>query len=407
MKRIRLFFPVFLLPVFLVSLLLLPTGCDSPEHNPSEHGLPENRPRAGNGRAKNTPLRPIRTVSEWEAHRQAGRLPETIDRIYCSGGTLRLAVYLDCADKVVAVDENESRSRERVGMKAYLAAHPEFHDLPVAGESSGRDNPELLMNLNPPPQLIVKADTGAGFDPEELTRRTGIPVLLVPMRGITAGREEFDAALRLMGTALGKADRAETVLAFFDREIAAIKKRIRRLEQHDRPSAYVGGVAYNGAHAFHSSEAGYPPFDIAEANAPLKADAENPILGKRHTLLSREIILEWNPDILFLDLSTLYLGEAGGLAELRNDPAYRSLTAVQEGRIYALLPNTWYFVNHDAVLANAWFVAKILYPDRFEDIDPEKKANEIHAFLVGKPVFAQQDAALGNLVFQRISIGEP
>lgn len=354
------------------------------------------------------PLEPIRTLEQLEFYRQTGFVPEKIDRIFCSGGTLRLAVYLECAGKVVAVDTNERREKGRSGMKAYLAAHPEFYDMPVGGETSGRDNPETLLGLKNPPQLIIKADTGAGYDPAELTRRTGIPVLLVPMRGITVGRKDFDAGLRLMGAALGKSERAEAVLGFFDRETAEIKLRSQKEEASGRskPLAYVGGVSYNGSHAFHSTEAGYPPFVIADARTPVKENENEPTLGKRHTMLAKEKILEWDPDILFLDLGTLYLGGASGLVELQTDPAYRSLKAVREGNVYSLLPNTFYFVNHDAVLINAWFVGKTLYPEQFTDIDPKKKADEIFTFLVGKPVFEQLNAELDHLALQKLALSK-
>ncbi|MDR0337237.1 MAG: ABC transporter substrate-binding protein [Planctomycetaceae bacterium] len=350
------------------------------------------------------PLEPIRTLEQLELYRQRGLFPEKIERIFCSGGTLRLAVYLDCADKVVAVDTNERREQGRSGMKAYLVAHPEFYDLPVGGETSGRDNPETILGLENQPQLIIKADTNAGYDPVELTRRTGIPVLLVPMRGITVGREGFDAGLRLMGAALGKQERAEAVLEFFDREMTEIKLRTQKEEilGRSKPLVYVGGVSYNGSHAFNSTEAGYPPFVIANANSPIKENENEPLLGKRHTMLAKEKILEWNPDILFLDLGTLYLGAASGLVELQNDSSYRSLKAVRAGNVYTLLPNTFYFVNHDAVLINAWFVGKTLCPEQFADIDPKRKADEIFTFLVGKAVFDQLNAELDDLALERL-----
>jgi iron complex transport system substrate-binding protein len=357
------------------------------------------------GSGKNT-LRPIRTLAQWEQYREQGLVPAQIDRIFCSGGTLRLAVYLDCADKVVAVDTNERKSSERNGMKAYLAAHPEFCELPIAGETSGRDNPERLLSLENPPQLIIKADTGAGFDPEELTKRTGIPVVLIPMRDITTGRKEFDEGLRLIGAVLGKNERAEEVIAFFDHEIAELRTRSERagLTNVEKPLVYVGGVSYNGSHGFHSSQAGYPPFELVGAKSPITERAADPTLGNRHILLAKEKIFEWNPDILFLDLGTLALGQSSGLIELQRDPSYRTLTAVQQGNVFALHSNTFYFINHDAVLVNAWFVGKTLYPEQFADIDPQVKADAIFAFLVGKPVFHNLNAALQNLALDRLPL---
>jgi iron complex transport system substrate-binding protein len=351
-------------------------------------------------------VEPIRTLAQLNEYRQKGLVPEKIDRIYCSGGTLRLAVYLECADKVVAVDTHEHQERGQSYKKAYLAAHPEFRNKPIGGEKRGRDNPETLLNLPVLPQLIIKSDDSdnGGYNPVELTRRTGIPVLLVPLRSLTVSPEEFGTGIRLMGAALGKSERAEAVLDFFNREMTDIKLRAKKEEisEEAKPLTYVGGVSYNGSHAFNSSEAGYPPFVIAEVNNPVKEN--DSIIGKRQIMIAKEKILEWNPDILFLDLGTLYLGEASGLTELQTDPAYRSLKAVKEDNVFALLPNNFYFENHDAVLANTWFVAKTIYPEQFTDIDPKKKADEIFTFLVGKPVFEQLNAELNNLALEKLLI---
>jgi iron complex transport system substrate-binding protein len=371
-------------------------------------------------------LKPIRTIEQLEQYRRAGLIPDKIERVYCSGGTLRLVVYFECVDRVVATDGNERGDSERNGMKSYLAAHPELQTLPIAGQSSGRDQPELLLSLKSPPQLIIKADTGAGYDPDELTKRTGIPVLLIPMRGITVGREQFDYGLRLIGKALEKNERAESLINFFNNEINELKKRSQIIvtknqlsentpqnTQQNSPqnsikksTVYVGGVSYNGSHGFNSSEAGYPPFELVGANCPLEQNKSDPILGNRHILLAKEKIIEWNPDKLFLDLGTLALGNASGLNELKNDPAYQSLDAVKKGEVYTLLADTFYFVNHDAVLVNAWFVGKILYPEQFKDIEPKKKADEIFTFLVGKPVFNKLNNALQNLALEKININK-
>ena len=115
--------------------------------------------------------------------------------------------------------------------------------------------------------------------------------------------------------------------------------------------------------------------------------------------------MEWNPDYLFLDLSSLQLGDkAGGLFELRSDPAYRTLTAVKEGRVYGLLPYNWYTKNYGSILANAYFIGKVLYPERFADVDPAAKADEIYRFLVGKPVFKDMNAIFDGLAYQPVSV---
>ena len=41
----------------------------------------------------------------------------------------------------------------------------------------------------------------------------------------------------------------------------------------------------------------------------------------------------------------------------------------------------------DTALADAYAVGKRLYPADFNDIDPEKKADDIYSILVGRPVY--------------------
>jgi iron complex transport system substrate-binding protein len=58
------------------------------------------------------------------------------------------------------------------------------------------------------------------------------------------------------------------------------------------------------------------------------------------------------------------------------------------------------------VLANGYFVGKVLCPERFEDVDPAAKADEIFTFLVGKPVFSVMNEGFSWRVFSKIVLEE-
>ncbi|KUL01325.1 MAG: Periplasmic binding protein, partial [Synergistales bacterium 54_9] len=60
--------------------------------------------------------------------------------------------------------------------------------------------------------------------------------------------------------------------------------------------------------------------------------------------------------------------------------------------------------NYGSVLANAYFVGKVLYPERFEDVDAVGKADEIYEFLVGGRVFEELNGFFENLAFTRIDL---
>ncbi|MGI6782703.1 MAG: iron ABC transporter substrate-binding protein [Aminivibrio sp.] len=335
-------------------------------------------------------------------------IPASPERIIGSGsGALRLITYLQARDRVVAVDSAEQRV-PALGVlsstRPYSIANPQFQDLPVFGEFRGHDNPELIAGLDPRPQVILKVSPLAGPHPDQLTEKTGIPVVGFEYGNLSDKKEEFYGTLRLMGAILGKEERAEALVAFFEGHLAELARRTADIPEDKRPSCYIGGVASRGAHGFTSTEPGYPPFLYTSARnvADIKGEKASAV-----TQVSKEKLLEWNPDIIFVDISTATAkDEASALNQLASDPALASLTAVKEGKIWSVLPYNSYTINYGSVLANGYFVGKVLYPDRFEDVDPAAKADEIYTFLVGKPVFAEMNEGFSGKVFAPLTPGK-
>jgi ABC-type Fe3+-hydroxamate transport system substrate-binding protein len=58
------------------------------------------------------------------------------------------------------------------------------------------------------------------------------------------------------------------------------------------------------------------------------------------------------------------------------------------------------FDNPELILSLAYFIGKVLYPQRFKDVEPAARADEIYEFLVGRPVFNQMNALFKNMAFQ-------
>ncbi|MEF2230925.1 MAG: iron ABC transporter substrate-binding protein [Pseudodesulfovibrio sp.] len=343
-----------------------------------------------------------RTVTD-----SAGRvvvIPAKVERVICSGpGSLRLLTYLQAQDMAVAVDDIEAR-RKSFDARPYAIANPQYRKLPVFGQFRGHDNPELILALDPQPQVILKTYSTMGYNPEELQQKTGIPVVTLEYGNLFTYKPQLFQSLRTMGDVVGKGERAEAVIAYLQGLIDDLQRRTADVPQADRPTVFVGGVASKGPHGFQSTEPAYPPLQFVNAVNLAYRDG---LAGKElsHADVAKEMIVKWNPDYLFLDLSTLQLGDqAGGWHELRTDPAYRTLTAVKEGRVYGLLPYNWYSKNYGCILANAYYIGKLIYPDRFQDVEPAAKADEIFTFLVGKPVFTAMDGMFRNLAYKPIPL---
>ncbi len=325
-------------------------------------------------------------------------VPETVEGVICSGsGTLRLLTYLQQQDRIVGVDSIEKRGSV-IDTRAYALANPQFGDYPLFGEFRGYDNPELILSLDPAPDVIFRTEDAGGDDPDVLRKKTGIPVVVVRYGDLTAEREDLNGALRTMAKVLGPEERAEDVIAFFDGLIEDLHTRTTGRTQEEHPSCYVGGIAMRGPHGFHSTEPDYPPFEFTNANNVAGGLA---VRGS-HATVAREKIVEWDPEVVFLDISTIRLGDAAGaLYELRNDRAYRGLRAVEKVRVYNVLPHKSYNTNYGSVFANAYFVGSVLYPDRFSDIDPVEKADEIYEFLLDEPVFSELNATFNDMIFEK------
>ncbi len=358
---------------------------------------------SGESEAAGHQTQPANLVTVTDALGRRFTVPGSPAHVICSGaGCLRLLIYLRSQERAVAVDDMEG-SRPAFDARPYALANPQFADLPVFGEFRGHDNPELIVALDPQPQVIFKTYSSMGTDPLELEKKTGIPVLSLNYGDLFTYKEDFYASLRTMAGVMDRKQRAEEVISFFENAIADLNKRTSGIPAGEKISCYVGGIASRGPHGFQSTEPTYPPFMFVNADNVAYAPGKSP-KELEHADVAKEQIVAWNPDVLFVDVSTIQSDpQASALYELQNDPAYTGLTAVKKGEVYGVLPYNSYTGNYGSIIADAYFVGKILYPDRFEDIEPAAKADEIYKFLVGKAVFRQLNEVFQGLVFERIT----
>ncbi|MEA1969426.1 MAG: iron ABC transporter substrate-binding protein [Thermodesulfobacteriota bacterium] len=341
-----------------------------------------------------------------DAMQREVEVPLNVQRILCSGsGALRLITYLQCQDKIIGVDDMEKK-RIKFDARPYALANQQFKNYPIFGEFRGHDNPEIIMGFDPLPQVIFKTFHTMGYDPAELQEKTEIPVITLAYGDFANKREQFYQALTIVGKVMKKEERARQVILFFKSQIEELEQRTKDISEKDQKSCFVGGVASKGPHGFQSTEPLYPPFQFVNVvNVATTPDLAGKNLS--HSNISKEKLIQWDPEILFIDLSTLQMGEkTGGLYELKTDPVFQAMSAVEKNDVFGLLPYNWYAQNFGSILANAWFIGKLIHADRFKDIDPEKKADEIYTFLVGKPVYKTMNNNFQNLAFKRVALSD-
>ena len=345
------------------------------------------------------------TVTITDAVGRSVAVPSSAESVVCSGsGCLRYLVYLQGQDLVVGVDDQEKKEQAIEGRPYALAYGSQFKNLPLIGEFRGKDDPEKILGIGP--DVIFRTSVpGTAYgtsiaEADRLQERTGIPVVALPCGSLRndAEKAEMYGSLRAMGEVLGKEDRAEEVIAYIEATIADLENRTGDIPDAEQKVVYVGGVSSAGAHGIASTEPAYPPFLWVHAKNVAAG------LGTAHADVAKEALVDWDPEYLFIDAGTIQMDSGGAIRELKNDPALQGLSAAKEGRVYGVLPYNFYSANHETVFADAYFVGKTLYPDRFADIDPAKKADEIYTFFVGKPVFAEHNSEYENLGFTEIPL---
>ncbi len=314
---------------------------------------------------------------------------------------MRWLVYLGIdSDKFVLVDYYDSNAYyQDDDIRPYYLAHPEIREIDSVGARGGNVDPEKLMNSG---AEILIYGTYSGSDIEsanEIQEKTGIPVVMFCTGNYATESEEISESLLLLGDIFHVEERANELINYFNELEADLKERAAAYTG-EKPTVYVGGVANSGPHGLDSTKLSFYPFVVLSADNVAAAD---PTITGNGVIVAKEKILEWDPDIIFVDLATLIAAGGGSLYELENDPSYRELTAVKTNQVYTINPDTAMGALHETALVNAYYIGKVLYPEQFADIDPEEKADEIYEFVVGAPVYEKLKANVQGLSYEKIT----
>ena len=101
-----------------------------------------------------------------------------------------------------------------------------------------------------------------------------------------------------------------------------------------------------------------------------------------------EQIIAWNPDYIFISNSDA--GNNTGLNFIKSSPELSSINAIKNGNVYNCFYPHCRGTPADRNLLNMMYMAKMLHPKEFKDLDLEKEGNEIFkAFLGVDGVFTE------------------
>jgi iron complex transport system substrate-binding protein len=323
-------------------------------------------------------------------------IPAKVTRAVAIGpGALRLYVYAGNLEYIVGVEEMETGD---VSGKPYMLANPDLAALPVIGQGgpSNAPDPEKLLVVEP--QVIFSTYATEAAAADELQAKTGIPVVVLSYGGFgitSIFGEKIQNSLALIGQITGDEEKSQAAIDFILQAQQDLDARTSDIPEDEKPSVYVGGLGFKGAHGIESAQGNYALLDAINAWNVVDETGNS-----GSVMVDKEQLLEWDPEFIFID----YGGYALVVEDYQQNPAfYNSLSAFANGNVYSQLPYNYYSTNIDTAIADAYFLGKVIYPDQFEDIEPAQNADAIYQALLGESVYTQMAASyseFGTLQFE-------
>ena len=232
-----------------------------------------------------------------------------------------------------------------------------------------RSNVELIASLRP--DVI--------FGSSRLQDQTGT-LTVVPSPPRTETRrtmmESWFMQIECIGEVLEREEEAEDLISFMEEKMALVTDISSQIDDSEKPRVYYAARAGSHGYEITKTTGYYDPIDLAGGINVAKEDA----VTTGEFVVSKENIIKWNPDIIFLKChrsnppsSRQYTIEmalldpelqAGNVNAVKNGTVYYCMSTCRSYPIQRYIPEAMYF-------------AKILHPEKFKDLDLEKEGNEI------------------------------
>lgn len=282
----------------------------------------------------------------------AGReveVPDVISRVYAAGPPASILVYVLKPETLTGWPR-----RLRAEERPYIA--PAYRDLPETGRLTGRgDTANLEVVLRLRPDLII--DFGSVRETyvslaDAVQKQTGIPYILIEGRF-----DKTPEALRLVGEALGVAERGRELAAYVEETFRDIDQAVETVPDEARPRVYLA----RGPDGLETGLKGSINTEIIERAGGLNvADPDDPGVRRGIVQVSLEQVITADPD-------TIVTCDRNFFSAVSGDPLWAGITAVRRGRVYLSPTAPFGWIDRppslNRLIGLKW-LAGLFFPDR-------------------------------------------
>jgi len=244
-------------------------------------------------------------------------------------------------------------------------------------------NYELMTSLDPDVIFETMFWSNRADDMQE---KVGAPVVCV---GTDFDFNTISGQIELIGEVLDKQGEAEELIAFIDSEVEMVRSVTETLDESEKPTVYF---ASRGATlGFYDPKEGrdftrttnfYEPLEVAGGiNVAEESEGDEINVGV-------EQIIAWDPEYILVSCNGPENKDAVDF--IRESPELQSIAAVQNETVYNCFYPHCRGMPMEKSLLNMVYMAKVLHPDEFKDLNLEEEGNKImKAFLGVDGVFSE------------------
>lgn len=312
--------------------------------------------------------------------------PQSYSRVVCIGaGALRMYTYVGDVALLSGVEDIDNTSlQERPKMfdsvsRPYVIAYGDtFSRLPscgVGGPNAQTAEAEKILSCNPD---IVISEYEDVEKENALQEQLGVPVITLKSGANGVFDDSFKGSMELLGKIFGTASKADKLVSYIDEQKKEISSRTAGIKEEDKPSVYICGLGNWGTTNHLMTAQNYISFNIANVKNAVSGLTKNGIQAIEE---EKFVSLGDSIDIMIMDAAAVK-----NIKPLyqNNQAMFDTCKAWQNGEVYLEMAYNAYYTNYEIALINTWFIAKMVYPELFSDIDITEKTNEVTQMFQGQ-----------------------
>jgi iron complex transport system substrate-binding protein len=230
----------------------------------------------------------------------------------------------------------------------------------------------MILDLNPDVVIMFTSWPPMPDEVQEVLAPTGIKVVGLDFYMVEVWYKE----LTTLGYLLDTEERADEYIDFFQSWTDRIDEVVEDLEPEEKKTVYFEQEAKYYSYGGADYGCGIPGMVRAAGGIYIYDD-----VSEYGFEVDTEDLIERNPDVIYkgtgVGMNGYTLTDTSELEEVRdeimNRPELAMVTAVENGEVYAI---SWGVAGGKGKIFGPVFLAKCLYPEKFEDLEPNDYMKE-------------------------------